>query len=253
MTESEFLASYDMTKYPRPSVTVDDVILSFDERPSLKILLIRRGGHPYLGKWALPGGFVATGKNVADRESPEDAVAREVLEETGVECAWSEQLFTYGAVDRDPRGHVISIAYISAIPTARLEDTKVLGGDDASDACWFELDSVRPNIRLRSARETLTERDLAFDHACIIADAIARIAGKLRWTDVATHFVGDGETFTMPQLRKFCETVLSLQYDKQIRLDPGNFHRDTSPFLELVPSKGKGPRGASFYRRSQIS
>ena len=90
-------------EYPRPSVTVDVVIFTIAD-DDLKVLLIRRGGEPFKGKWALPGGFVEM------EESLERAAARELKEEVGVSNVYLEQLFTFGEPNRDPFGRVVSVA-----------------------------------------------------------------------------------------------------------------------------------------------
>ncbi|HEY5669390.1 MAG TPA: NUDIX hydrolase, partial [Anaerolineales bacterium] len=96
-------------EYPRPSLTVDIVIFTLREN-RLQVLLIRRANQPFAGYWALPGGFVQVD------ESLEDAAARELSEETGIEQAYLEQLYTYGDPERDPRGRVVSVAYFALIP-----------------------------------------------------------------------------------------------------------------------------------------
>ena len=94
--EREFLAHYDVTKYERPSVTVDVVIFTVREN-DLKVLLVQRRDHPFKDKWAIPGGFVNM------KESLEDGARRELEEETGVQDVYMEQLYTFGDPDRDPR------------------------------------------------------------------------------------------------------------------------------------------------------
>src|SRR6185295_13586191 len=103
-------------EHPRPSVTVDAVVFGFDDQ-DLKVLLIQRALEPFLGRWALPGGFVRMD------ESLEAAVRRELKEETGLSDVFLEQLYTFGAPARDPRGRVISIAYYGLV---KLADHQVL-------------------------------------------------------------------------------------------------------------------------------
>ena len=144
----------------------------------------------------------------------------------------------------------MSIAYVGAVPTARIGDVELAAGDDARDAKWFRLRRNGDDLALTSDDgETLNGRDLAFDHARIISDAVAHLATKLRVTDVATHFVGDGETFSMPQVRKFCESILSIASGEEVRLDPGNFHRDFRRIVEAAENGRSGPRGAALWRR----
>lgn len=131
--------------YPKPSVSVDLVVLRRREGRE-EVLLIRRGKPPFMGEWALPGGFLDI------HETLEMAAARELYEETAVEVS-PEQLIQIGAfsrVDRDPRGRVISVAFRADVPA----ETRPQPGDDARETSWFALDSLPP---------------LAFDHAHIIA------------------------------------------------------------------------------------
>ncbi|MCH5350738.1 MAG: NUDIX hydrolase [Clostridiales bacterium] len=126
-TLEEFLRSYDVTEYFRPSVTVDAVLLSKTACGG-KVLLIKRGGHPYIGDWAFPGGFVE-----AD-ESCEEAVARELCEETGITKIPLYQAVTVSTPDRDPRWRNITVVYC-----ALTDEVKAVGGDDADEACWFDF------------------------------------------------------------------------------------------------------------------
>jgi 8-oxo-dGTP diphosphatase len=129
--------------YPRPSVTVDLVLVTRDARP--KVLLIRRKHDPFAGLWALPGGFV-------DPEEPlEMAARRELREETGVDAETVEQLHTFGDPGRDPRGWTISVAYLARIDAANVRPR---AEDDAAEVGWHSLH--RPPA-------------LAFDHAQILA------------------------------------------------------------------------------------
>ena len=138
-------------EYPRPAVTVDIVIVTREARP--RVLLIRRKHEPFAGCWALPGGFVEM------EESLESAARRELFEETGVQTKSLEQLAVFGDPGRDPRGRVISIAYLAAVNPAQL---KPRAADDAAEVGWFAL--ARPPR-------------LAFDHKEILA------AARQRWKE----------------------------------------------------------------------
>ncbi len=141
-------------EYPRPAVTVDCAIFNLASKKPM-ILLIRRGGEPFKGSYALPGGFV----NID--ETAETAAARELFEETGLKLgAPLMQIGAFSAVDRDPRGRVISIAYFGIT-----DQTEVTAGDDAVAAEWFD------------AREL---PDLAFDHAEIIVHAMSELLEALK-------------------------------------------------------------------------
>lgn len=213
MTEEEYLASYDDSRYAKPSVTVDSIIFTMNEQQNLEVLLIRRGGHPFLGKWAIPGGFVNLD------ESLDHAAARELLEETGLEGLYLEQLYTFGAVDRDPRTRVISVAYLALVPKSRL---RVQAGDDASQADWFELLEREGNLLLqnRQRKRILQESELAFDHAVILKKGLQRLRSKLEYTDIALELLKDKQRFSIYELQRIQEAILGKQ------LDVANFRRD---------------------------
>lgn len=135
-TEEEFLRDYDSSKYRKPSVTVDMVIFKrqneHDSKAynnNIKVLLIKRGNFPDMGKWAFPGGFIEMDEDI------EESAARELEEETGLKGVYLEQLRAFGTVDRDKRDRVITIAYMVIIE----EDMKAVAGDDAAEAKWFNL------------------------------------------------------------------------------------------------------------------
>lgn len=226
-SEEEFLATYDMSRYARPSVTVDDVVLARDEGPRLRVLLVTRGGHPYRGRLALPGGFLRSGDAISDRESPEQAVVREVVEETGVEPSFLEQLATYGDVDRDPRGHVVSVAYWGCVPRS-VADQAVLSGDDASDAGWYGIRN--PHDGKDGLRVVGTDgsevpcENLAFDHGRILADAVSRIEGKMLWTDALLGFFATDERFSIRDVYDLACAIWDACGTR--RGDKGNFYRD---------------------------
>ncbi|MEL7609175.1 MAG: NUDIX hydrolase [Bacillota bacterium] len=130
-TLGEFLEAYDENRYRRPSVTVDMAVFTLDpnrEDGGLCVLLIRRGNHPYIGQWALPGGFVEM-----DEDLPA-AAARELREETGLTGCTLRQFGAFGAVDRDPRTRVITIGYYALAPRGSLRPE---AADDAADAALF--------------------------------------------------------------------------------------------------------------------
>lgn len=131
LTEEEFLKNYRPGDYERPSVTVDMLIFAVDNKGErIRLLLVKRKNHPFLGCWALPGGFVEM------KESLGDAAARELEEETGVKGMYLEQLHTFGETGRDPRSRIISVAYMAVIDGSGL---KVQAGDDAAQAEWFHV------------------------------------------------------------------------------------------------------------------
>lgn len=139
-------------EWPRPMVTVDAAVFQVYEN-KIKILLIQRGKEPFKGCWALPGGFVEM------NEELDDAVARELSEETGLCNVKLQQMYTFGGVDRDPRGRMISVVYMGVV---RGDVKKINAGDDASNVRWFDICQLPEKI--------------AFDHKKVIEFA----AGKLR-------------------------------------------------------------------------
>lgn len=174
----------DLTAYPRPSVAVDVVVLTIDDG-AWHAVLARRTQEPAKGRLALPGGFVRID------EAPEDAVARVLREKTGLSAVAAEQLYTFGAVDRDSRGRVISIAYFALVPPAALR-AATLG----MNARLARLDGGAP----------AKEDDVAFDHPKIIATATSRIAGKAWYTPVARGLLPD--PFTLRELAAVYRVIL---------------------------------------------
>ena len=163
LTEREFLAAYAKKSYPRPYLTADLVLIASDP---LSVLLIRRGGHPCLGTWAIPGGFVEP------TESAFDAALRELKEETGVDASADavHEIGLFSKPGRDPRGWVVTDAYWTAV---RREDVHVKANDDAADAQWFSV-TVQPDgtLLLQSDAEQVAEDELAFDHGEILKRAL---------------------------------------------------------------------------------
>lgn len=209
--EQEFLREYDASQYERPSVTADIIIFTVDEKNRLSLLLIRRGGYPYRDHWALPGGFLNAGK-----ESADDAAARELFEETGVRGAYLQQLYTFSRPDRDPRTHVISIAYTALIPRGRL---RFQAGDDAEDARLFAIYFQGGALSLVSRHLTLSEKDLAFDHAEIIKTAVLRLRGRIDYEPDAFELLEDKTSFTIFELKQIFETI------KDTSMDTANFRK----------------------------
>lgn len=272
LTEEEFLASYKPGDYPRPSVATDMVIFTVTDEDEdnyrklpekeLRVLLVRRGGHPYLGWWALPGGFVRP------TETTEEAAERELREETGVDQVYLEQLYTFSQPGRDPRTWVMSCSYMALVDNSQVA---VRAGDDADDAAWFRL-TFRPwekdrcwelllshgDVTLRALLAVeegksfahcriLENQGLAFDHARIIAYGLERLRGKLQYTDLAFHLMP--EHFTLRQLQQVYEVVLDRE------LPTAAFRRKVVGLVEETQqyTSNEGHRPSRLYKRSQDS
>lgn len=225
ITEEEFLKNYDMSKYPTIAGTVDLAIFTIRNN-QLSVLLVKRGGHPHRGKWALPGGFV----NID--ESLDTAAKRELVEETNLTVAdgYLEQLRTYGDPGRDPRGYVISTAYVALVPHVSTPEA----GDDAAEARFF------------SVEEVLQDFELAFDHKTIIQDGLNRVRAKIEYAPVAHHFLDD-TTFTISELRKVYEIVWGEE------IVPSNFRRKVQSVPDLLePVNDKRSSKIDGGRESQL-
>lgn len=205
--------------HPRPALTVDIVVFTLREN-RLQVLLIQRGSDPYEGMWALPGGFVQM------EESLEAAALRELNEETGVQEAYLEQLYTYGEPDRDPRGRVVTVAYFALVPVDA--PFRARGGSDARQAQWFPVDELPA---------------LAFDHAQIVGYALRRVRYKLEYSAVGFELLP--EEFTLSEIQRTYERILGEKLDKR------NFRRRILDAGIIEPTtrmrSGEG-RPARMYR-----
>lgn len=198
-------------------VTVDVVIFTIQEGV-LKVLLVKRLVEPFIGQFAIPGGFVH------EDEDLEEAALRELKEETGVADVYLEQLYSFGKPDRDPRGRVITVAYFALISA----DRTLKAGTDAAEAAWFPMDDFPP---------------LAFDHATILNYALERLRNKLEYTTVGFQLLP--EKFTLTELQEVYSAILGKKLDKR------NFRRKMSILKILKPLpeyRRGGQRPAQLYR-----
>lgn len=185
-------------------VTVDLLIMTVEDG-KLELLLSRRGMAPYEGCWALPGRFVGLD------ESAEGAAESLMAEMLPVKGAFLEQLYTFTEVNRDPRGRVISAAYLAIVPWLRLEET--LSRQDTP----FRLFTPgwRDGLLRLNGRngEILTAGDLAFDHGRIIETGLVRLQGKIDYTDIGFRFLNDPSAFSLSELQTVFEAVLGKEQD----------------------------------------
>ena len=203
------------------SVAVDLLVFTIEE-DRLKILTIRRQYPPFEGQRALPGVFVR------DDETLDQAAQRGLREETGLEDIYFEQLYTWGAPDRDPRRRVISVSYLALVDAQRLRG--------------FGPGLRTTGAELADVQELLTAEDLAFDHRQIIACGRERLAGKVEYTPIAFSLVP--EEFTLPQLQRVYELLLGKPLYK------ANFRKKIVPLVEETDrsTSGDAHRPSKFYR-----
>ncbi|RYD57575.1 MAG: NUDIX hydrolase [Sphingobacteriales bacterium] len=174
-------------------LTVDAVVFGYSQGQGVSVLLIKRKIKPFKDSWALPGGFVH------DKESLEDAVMRELQEETGISVQYLEQLYTFGGVGRDPRSRVVSVAYFALVKSSEFT---LLAATDAAEAEWFNIEELPV---------------LAFDHGVIINKAIERLRAKITYEPIGFELLD----------RKFLFSDLEQLYVKLLGydIDRRNFKR----------------------------
>jgi 8-oxo-dGTP diphosphatase len=208
--ERAFLARYDASRFERPSVTVDVVLLTVREG-ALWTLLVRRDAHPEKGKWSLPGSFVGMGEGL------DQAAARALREKAGLEGVFLEQLYTFGHPDRDPRTRVISVAYYALVSAAALGRAGPAGragpgGEPKHRLCRIEVPwegETGGRVQVRDGEDPVS---LAFDHADILGMAVKRIRGKLDYTTIGFQLLPTA--FTLLELQRVHETVLGRPLNK---------------------------------------
>lgn len=243
LTEEEFFKLYDADIYKKPSFSVDMLIFTVTDEEkinyrklpekSLKILLVKRGDHPFIGKWALPGGFVDV------EESLEEAALRVLKTETNIDDIYMEQLYTWGDVNRDPRTRVISASYMALVDSSSLN---IKAGSYEEDARWFNVDyailqqkkaaaengyiyeqiaeiklwtdsenltskiKITENPDGRIKREIIESDGIAFDHGKFIEYAVDRLRNKIEYTGLAFNLMP--ELFTLTELQQVYEVIL---------------------------------------------
>lgn len=225
--EQAFLRQYRPEEYASISITVDAIVFGVAkdtvdnyrklDKQSLKILLVKREHYPYKAYYSLPGGFVG------EKETFEDTLSRVLLDKTGLSDIYSEQLYTFGSVDRDPRMRIVSCAYISLIDANKAQIT---------GAEWFSF-------------EDACRMTLAFDHNRILEEAVNRLRGKINYTDIVFHMMPP--EFTISQLQEVYELILGK------KLLAAAFRRTISDKLEdtgkLTANAGHRPSRIFRYKQ----
>ena len=281
LTEEEFIKSYNPVIYERPSVTNDIIIFTTEDkkeenirkvpRKGMQVLLIKRKEHPFIEKWAIPGGFVKM------NESLQEGAERELKEETGIDKVYFEQLYTFGEINRDPRTRVISVANVALISK---NNVKPIAGDDAKEVKWFWIskklistENCATDIKNRYLLSLVSEDDkikinyevseileknifrkkkvsykflsnsnakLAFDHYKILDYAIDRIRNKIQYTPIAVNLLP--RLFTVKELQYVYEAIMGKEL-LNFRRKIGNMIVETDEKLE-----GKPYRPAQVYK-----
>ncbi len=199
-------------------LTVDAVVFGY-EAGTIFVLLVKRKYEPYKNAWALPGGFVL------ENESLEQAVERELSEETGVKINYLEQLYTFGDLGRDPRGRVVSVAYFGLVKPNAFQ---LRASTDAALAEWFHIDKLPK---------------LAFDHKKIFKMALERLQAKITYEPIGFELLD--KKFPFSDLEKLYTTLLGREIDRR------NFKKKITSLkvldeLDEKVSKGRGRPGSLF-------
>lgn len=266
-SEEEFLKNYNVNKYKQLSLSTDILLFSVSEedndnyrknsKKKMSVLLIKRHNYPYKDMWCLPGGFINP-----ETETLDDCTKRILKKETNLSNIYLEQLYTYDAIDRDPRCRVLSTTYMALVDKNRLDD-KI-----NENAKWFDitlynddgkyitvvLDSGEETIKFvikKDLRELTTDRytfkikenkDLAFDHPLAIVAGIERLRNKLNYTDIVFNMMP--EYFTLGELQQVYEVILGKKL-----LDPA-FRRIIADKVEKTNKMktGGGHRPSYMFR-----
>lgn len=183
-------------------VAVDAVVFGYDAKDGLSILLIKRGIEPYMNCWALPGGLVH------ENESLKQAVERELLEETGVQIDYLEQLYTFGNPTRDPRNRVVAICYFALVKPHNFD---IKAQTDAKEVQWFQVSKLPP---------------LAFDHNEMLQIAQQRLRAKLSYQPIGFELLND--EFPFSDLENLYMTILDAKIDRR------NFRKKMLSFDILI-------------------
>jgi 8-oxo-dGTP diphosphatase len=204
-------------EYERPALATDCAIFGFDGG-ELKLLLLKREKEPFENTWALPGGFVYMD------ETAEAAAKRILLEKAGIKEVFIEQLYTFSGIDRDPRERVVSVSHFALVNKSQFE---LIAGRDTIQAAWHPISELP---------------ELGFDHGEIVALAIERLKGKMRYQPIGFELLD--AKFTLSQLQLLYEAILQAPIDKR------NFRKKIlgmGLLKQLEEKEQNVPRKAAYY------
>ena len=292
-TEKEFLKNYDINQYDRPSLAADIAVFSIGRKESaekdyrklppkrLRLLMIRRAEQPFMGQWALPGGFMKKGETIYE------TARRELKEETGTNKAYLELCQVFSDSDRDPRGWIVSQAFMAVLNEEDIANGHIAANGDASDAAWFDvsvkrisetrkeedctitcdndyelllersnvMDGQETPVLKAVVREHMVYRDyheiteyhvingqgIAFDHARIIVSIFNRLRHMLS-SDIRIAFDFMPERFTLTDIQETVELISGQELIKP------NFRRKIADYVieteQLIQNGGHRPAKA---------
>ncbi|HTE10418.1 MAG TPA: NUDIX domain-containing protein [Chitinophagaceae bacterium] len=206
---------------PNIKIAVDAIVFGYSKNDGVSVLLIQRKYEPFKNGWAIPGGFVL------ENESLEEAVKRELQEETGIEVNYLEQLYTFGEPKRDPRQRIISVAYFGLVKASQYQQLKA--STDAENAKWFNIKKLPV---------------LAFDHKQILFAAIERLRAKVRYQPIGFELLD--KKFPFSDVEKLYMVLLDRDINRR------NFSKKILSFGfleetgELLRTEAKGRPGKMY-------
>lgn len=264
-SEKEFLEAYDSSAFEKLSMTTDILILSISDeeqanyrktsKKHMSVLLVKRDDYPFKDKWCLPGGFLDI------KEDLEDCPRRILAKETNLHDIYLEQLYTYGAVNRDPRMRIVSTSYMALVDKNKLkdklsenaswfnvnyfdeEDNVLVQLDNGKDYLSFKIKkTLREQTTDRYSFEIIENNDVAFDHPLVIWAGIERLKNKVSYTDVVFNMMP--ELFALGDLQQVYEVILNKKL-----LDPA-FRRIIADKVEKTEfvKTGGGHRPSALFR-----
>lgn len=224
MTESDFLNNYNPKDFDAPLCTVDMAIFAVEDG-ELKVLLVRRSEHPHKNRWALPGGFCDLVKDA----NIDETAHRKLVEKTGIESPYLEQVESIGNSERDPRGWSITLLYFALIDFGKLKQ-----GREKDETQWLSINKA-------------LSHDLAFDHNLLLRKAINRLRHKTRYSALPIGLMPD--SFTLTELQNMFELILGASLQKK------SFRRRIEASGLLIETGEMRPtarRPAALFKRADV-